>query len=340
MYPSVKTVICESPGKLVVAERPLPARKPGEVLLRVRRVGVCGTDMHIVRGTQPYLSYPRVMGHELACEVAEAVSGSELKAGDVVFPMPYLSCGRCGACARGKTNCCLHLEVLGVHRDGGMAEFIAIPEPFVRKAEGLTLDQVSMVEFLSIGAHAVERPEIRPGDRVLVVGAGPIGIAVLLFASLKGAQLTVMDGRPDRLEFARRLGHAEHLLGLDGDLRSRLLAISQGEMFDVVFDCTGNIHAMNAGFNYVAHGGSYVLVSIVNDRVSFSDPEFHRREATLLGSRNATLADVARVMGAIRSGRIDTTPLNTHRAPLVDLPAMMPVWMTPESGVLKAIVDC
>ena len=116
----MKTVICESPGKLIVAERPQPARNSGDVLLRVRRVGVCGTDMHIVRGTQPYLSYPRVMGHELACEVAEAPSGSELKTGDAVFPMPYLSCGHCSACAKGKTNCCRNLEVLGVHRDGGM----------------------------------------------------------------------------------------------------------------------------------------------------------------------------------------------------------------------------
>jgi 2-desacetyl-2-hydroxyethyl bacteriochlorophyllide A dehydrogenase len=336
----VKTIICESPGNLVVAERPMPTRESGDVLLRVRRVGVCGTDMHIVRGTQPYLSYPRVMGHELACEVVEAPSGSELRAGDPVFPMPYLSCGHCSACSKGKTNCCRHLEVLGVHRDGGMTEFIALPERFVRKAEGLSLDQISMVEFLSIGAHAVERPQFRPGDRVLVVGAGPIGVAVLLFASLKGATVTVLDGRADRLDFARRLGRAENLLPLDADTRSRLLEISQGEMFDVVFDCTGNIRAMEAGFDYLAHGGSYVLVSIVSDRVSFSDPEFHRREATLLGSRNATLADVARVMDAIRAKSIDTSVLSTHRAPLLDLPAMMPVWMKPESGVMKAIIDC
>ena len=336
----MKTVICESPGKLIVAERPQPARNSGDVLLRVRRVGVCGTDMHIVRGTQPYLSYPRVMGHELACEVAEAPSGSELKTGDAVFPMPYLSCGHCSACAKAKTNCCRNLEVLGVHRDGGMTEFIVVPEPFVRKADGLTLDQISMVEFLSIGAHAVERPQIRSGDRVLIVGAGPIGVAVLLFASLKGARISVLDGRTDRLDFTRRLDRAENLLTLDADTRTRLSEISQGEMFDVVFDCTGNIRAMEAGFDYLAHGGSYVLVSIVSERVSFSDPEFHRREATLLGSRNATLADVSRVMDAIRSGRVDTTTLNTHRAPLADVPAMMPLWMKPETGVLKAIVDC
>lgn len=336
----MKVVVCESPGKLTVAERPCPPRGQAEVLLRVRRVGVCGTDMHILRGTQPFLSYPRVMGHELACEVVEAPPGSDLKAGEAVFTMPYLSCDRCSACKNGRSNCCRHLEVLGVHRDGGMAEFISVPDRFVRKADGLTLDQIAMVEFLSIGAHAVNRPGIRPGDRVLVVGTGPIGVAVMLFAALEGARITVLDGRADRLEFCRRLGRAEFCLALDSDTREGLHEVSGGEMFDRVFDCTGNIRAMEAGFDYVAHGGSYVLVSIVNERVSFSDPEFHRREITLLGSRNATLADAARVMGAIRSGHIDTDPLNTHRANLAEVPDMMPLWMNPAAGVMKAIVDC
>ena len=336
----MKAVICESPGKLILAEREVPERAAGEVLLRVRRVGVCGTDMHIVRGTQPYLSYPRVMGHELACEVAEAPPGSDLMPGEAVFTMPYLSCGRCNACVKGRTNCCRNLEVLGVHRDGGMAEYISVPESSVQGAYGLSLDQIAMVEFLSIGAHAVERPPVRPGDRVLVVGAGPIGVAVLLFATLKGANVTVLDARQDRLAFARRLGRPESTVTLDSDTRTRLLEISQRDMFDVVFDCTGNIRAMEAGFEYVAHAGSYVLVSIVTDRVSFLDPEFHRRETTLLGSRNATLADVTRVMDAIRSGHIDTAALNTHRAPLAELPEKMFEWMKPETGVMKAIVEC
>lgn len=336
----MKAVVCESPGNLILTERPIPERGSGDVLLRVRRVGVCGTDMHIARGTQPYLSYPRVMGHELACEVAEAPTGSELKAGESVFVMPYLSCGRCHACAKGRTNCCSELEVLGVHRDGGMAEYVSVPEAFVRRADGLSLDQISMVEFLSIGAHAVERAPVRPGDRVLVVGAGPIGIAVLLFSALRQAHATVLDSRPDRLALALRLGRAESIVTLDDDTRARLLEITQRQMFDVVFDCTGNIRAMEAGFDYVAHAGSYVLVSIVPDRVSFSDPEFHRRETTLLSSRNATLSDVTRVMDAIRSGRIDTAPLNTHRAPLASVPEVMFRWMKPETGVMKAIVEC
>jgi threonine dehydrogenase-like Zn-dependent dehydrogenase len=227
-----------------------------------------------------------------------------------------------------------------VHRDGGMTEYISVPERFVIRAEGLELDQISMVEFLSIGAHAVERAPVQAGDRVLVVGAGPIGVAVLTFATLANAHVTVLDTRADRLALTGRLGRAESLVVSDDDARARLQEISHGDMFDVVFDCTGNIKAMEAGFDYVAHAGSYVLVSIVPGRVSFSDPEFHRRETTLLGSRNATLGDVTRVMDAIRRGRIDTATLNTHRAPLSSVPEAMFVWMKPETGVMKAIVEC
>jgi 2-desacetyl-2-hydroxyethyl bacteriochlorophyllide A dehydrogenase len=336
----MKAVVCPLPGRLDLVERPTPLRGEGEVLLRVRRVGVCGTDMHIVRGTQPYLSYPRVPGHELACEVVEAPSGSGLLAGEPVFTMPYLSCGHCSACARGKPNCCRHLEVLGVHRDGGMAEFISVPRPFVHRAEGLSLDQIAMVEFLAIGAHAVDRPELRAGDRVLVVGAGPIGVAVLSFATFKGGRVAVLDARRNRLDFCRSLQLAESTILLTADIRAQLQELTQGAMFDVVFDCTGSARAMESGFDFVAHGGSYVLVSIVGDRISFSDPDFHRKETTLLGSRNATLADVTRVMDAMRSGRIDTSRLNTHRTTLPQVPSVLPQWMEPEAGVLKAIVEC
>lgn len=332
--------ICQAPGQLVVGSRPLPTRSDAEVLLRVRRVGICGTDMHIVRGTQPYLSYPRVIGHELAAEVVEAPAGSCLKQGEAVFVMPYLACGRCSACLSGRTNCCRTLQVLGVHRDGGLAEYLTVPHDSVFRAEGLTLDQIAMIEFLSIGAHAVERGGVRSGQRILVVGAGPIGIAVLLFARMRNAEVFVLDTRTDRLEFCRSALQVQNTLIVEEEVGAKLAEVTNGDMFDVVFDATGNRHAMQAGFAYVAHGGNYVLVSIVNGEISFSDPEFHRREMTLLGSRNATLADVQRVMQAVRDGSIPTSRLNTHRAALANIAETFPAWMNPAAGVVKAIVDC
>jgi 2-desacetyl-2-hydroxyethyl bacteriochlorophyllide A dehydrogenase len=334
------TVICDTPGTLSLKERPTPSRGADEVLIRVRRVGVCGTDMHIYSGRQPYLEYPRVMGHEFAGLVEEAPAGSALKPGDAVFVMPYMSCGSCVACKRGRTNCCVNLQVLGVHRDGAFAEFISVPEAFVHSAEGLTLDQAAMLEFLAIGAHAARRGGVAPGDRVLVVGAGPIGMAALLFSRLRGAEVVAMDSRKERLDICRdHLGAMAGVQVGDGD-EQELSRLTAGDFFDVVFDATGNPKAMERGFRFVAHGGRYVFVSIVKDSISFSDPEFHKRETTLLGSRNATMEDFRAVMDAMKANRIPWQALNTHRMRLADMPGKFAQLLDPAEQVVKAIVEC
>ena len=334
------TVICEAPGSLRAFDRDMPIRASDEVLIRVRRVGICGTDLHIFTGSQPYLEYPRVMGHELAGEVHEAPPASGLRKGDPVYVMPYLSCGNCGACQQGKTNCCVHLQVLGVHRDGALAEYLAVPTAFVHRAEGLTLDQAAMLEFLAIGAHATRRADVQPGQRVLVVGTGPIGMAVLIFAGLRGGQVTALDARAERVRFCMdQLGaYAGVVIGPDDE--AELARLTAGAFFDVVFDATGNARAMERGFRFIAHGGKYVLVSIVRDSITFSDPEFHKREATLLGSRNATVEDFRTVIDAMRAGRVPHAALNTHRLPLAELPERFKSLLDPAQGVVKAIVEC
>jgi 2-desacetyl-2-hydroxyethyl bacteriochlorophyllide A dehydrogenase len=332
------TIICDTPGKLSAIEREKPTRGDGEVLLRLRRIGVCGTDLHIFAGNQPYLSYPRVMGHELSATVEEAPPGSRLAPGDTVCVLPYISCGHCNACRKGKPNCCRNIGVLGVHRDGGMAEYICLPERFVLKADGLTLDQAAMVEFLAIGAHAVARAGIKAGDKVLIAGAGPIGAAVAIFARQDGAEVTMLDGRTDRLDFARaHLGVASTVRLGPGDAEE-LSAVTGGDFFDAVFDATGSPKAIERGFGFVAHGGAYVLVSIVASDIAFSDPEFHKRETTLLGSRNATVADFERVMAAMRAGEVPDA-LITHRMSLAEVPAKFPGLSDPAAGVVKALVD-
>ena len=332
------TIVCDAPGRLRAEDRPAPHRGDGEVLVRLRRIGVCGTDLHIYTGNQPYLSYPRVMGHELSGTVEEAPEGSALEAGDVVAILPYLSCGTCNACRRGLTNCCRTLQVLGVHRDGGMTELLSLPEAAVRPAPGLDLDEAALVEFLAIGAHAVRRAVVRPGDRTLVVGAGPIGMAVALFARLAGGDVTLLDPRADRLAFsAEHLGIGSTVRVGDGDVTA-LSAITDGEFFEAVFDATGSAAAIERGFGFVAHGGTYVLVSIVQGAISFSDPEFHKRETTLLGSRNATPEDFDAVMAAIRAGQVPTAALNTHRLALGDVPERFPALLDPAARVVKAIV--
>ncbi|WP_428029404.1 zinc-binding alcohol dehydrogenase family protein [Ancylobacter sp.] len=332
------TIICDTPGTLSAIEREKPVRGEGEVLLKLRRIGICGTDLHIFAGKQPYLSYPRVMGHELAATVEEAPAGSPLAPGDLVSVIPYISCGHCSACLKGRTNCCRNLGVLGVHRDGGMAEFICLPEPFVLKAQGLSLDQAAMVEFLAIGAHAVARAGTAGGDRVLVAGAGPIGAAVAIFARIAGAQVTMIDGREDRLAFARAHLAIASTVGLGPGDTDELARLTGGDFFDAVFDATGNPQAIERGFGFVAHGGTYVLVSIVAGDITFADPEFHKRETALLGSRNATRDDFERVMAAIRAGEVPDA-LVTHRLRLSEVPEKFATLSEPGAGVVKALVD-
>ena len=334
----MRACVCEEPGRLVLAERPAAVRQTREVLLAIRRVGLCGTDYHIMRGTQPYLTYPRVMGHELSAEVIETDEEGSFAPGTIVCVLPYLFCGTCRACRRGRENCCRNLSVLGVHRDGGLADRLSLPARFLVDASGLTADQAAMVEFLAVGYHAVERAAPGAGDRALVVGAGPIGMAVALFASRRGAEVTVLDGNAARAQFCvDRLGAARAVV-LGEAAESALAEASGGEGFDAVFDATGSPAAMEAGFARVGHGGCYVLVSVVSATITFEDPEFHKRETTLLGSRNATRADFAAVIAAIREGAVPTAAMHTHSAPLAELPARISEWMEPSSGVIKAIV--
>jgi hypothetical protein len=304
--------VCVEPGTFVLEARPVPQAAPeGWVLVDIAAVGICGTDYHIFEGKHPFLAYPRVIGHELSGHIA---SGPD--AGQLVVVNPYVSCGTCRACRRGKPNCCATIEVLGVHRDGGMCARIAVPRGNLYPADGLSAQQATMVEFLAIGAHAVARSGISEGDRVLVTGAGPIGLGVALFAQIAGAEVHLMDQSSQRLSLAQELCGFDKLHGPGAPELTGELA----EGFDVVFDATGSAKAIEAGFPLLAHGGSAVLVSVVKEDISFTDSEFHKREARIIGSRNALESDFMQVMAAMRAGQIPTDALASEVVTLADLP--------------------
>lgn len=335
----MRAIRCEAPGRLSLVERPVPEPGPGEVLIRIRHVGVCGTDLHIFNGTFPFFEYPRIIGHELAGEVVATGPGVAMATGGMVAVVPYLHCGQCVACRQGRTNCCQTLKVLGVHTDGGMGEYVVVPATHALPAEDLPRDGVAMVEFLAIGAHGARRGGIAPQHRVLVVGAGPIGISAVIFSRARGAHVTVIDRREDRLAFCRdRLG-VDAALAAGPALDEQARTVTGGDLFDVVIDATGHLGSMERSFDFVGNGGSYVLLGIVRDRVAFSDPEFHRREISLLASRNATLEDFETVLTTMRSGQVPVAALATHRAPLDAVPERFAEWVRPEAGVIKALVD-
>ena len=332
------SLVCRNPGELALEERPEPLRRPDEVLVRVRSVGICGTDYHIYEGNHPFLAYPRVMGHELAVEVLEAPADSDVSPGEIMVVNPYLACGTCFACRRGKPNCCMKIEVLGVHRDGGMTGLLALPLSALVPAPGLSVDACATVEFLAIGAHAVRRAEISPGEQVLIIGAGPIGLGVAIFARLSGASVTVIDRDPDRVATAQLLAGVHTGIVADDAVDTTVQRLTSGDGFALVFDATGNRQSIEKGFDFVAHGGRYVLVSVVKDPISFADADFHRKEMTLLGSRNATSEDFTRVIAAIRAGDVPVERIITHRMSLAEAVLDLPRLAHEKSGLTKAII--
>lgn len=334
----MKALVCDEPGRLSLVDRQRPVRAEGEILVRIRHVGICGTDFHIFAGKHPFLDYPRVMGHELSGTVEDG-GDSPLAAGTPVYVVPYLACGTCAACRKGLTNACMAIRVLGVHTDGGMAEYLSVPTANVIPAAGIDLRDAAMIEFLAIGAHGIARGQASDGDRVLVTGSGPIGMSAALFAKARGAHVTVMDMREDRLAFARDTLGADAVLLAGPDAEAQAADLAGGDGFDVVVDATGAAPPIERGFGFLAHGARYVLLSVVKGTITFSDPEFHKREATLLASRNALPADFAQVVRQMQAGRIPTASLNTHRGALADAPALLPDWSRPEAGVIKAILD-
>ena len=338
----MKTITLTEPGKLYFSETAEPdAPGAGEARVRVRRIGICGTDYHAFRGRQPFFSYPRILGHELGVTVEAVGDGvTNVKPGDSCAVEPYLNCGVCIACRRGKPNCCARLQVLGVHTDGGMREIILVPAHKLHRSETLSLEQLALVETLGIGAHAVERVGIEPGETVLLVGAGPIGLSVLTFLKAAGAgKIIVRDLSEDRLAFCQSaFGVTETVSAPDADATfAALQAMTDGDMPTVVFDATGNPPSMHESFHYVAPGGRLGFVGLFQGDVTFHDPDFHRRELTLYASRNSRPQDFTRIIGMMESGVIDTAPWITHRLPAAGLPDSFPTLLKPESRVLKAI---
>lgn len=335
----MKQIVCQEPGRLVEQEVTRPHANPGEALVRIRRVGVCGTDIHAYGGRQPFFTYPRVLGHELAAEVMEVNGQSEFVPGESVTILPYFSCGECIACRNGKSNCCTSLNTYGVHVDGGMQEYVSIPIQYLVKGENLSLDQLATVECLGIGAHAVRRANLSPNEHVLVIGAGPIGLGVMKFAKLAGATVTALDINEERLQFCQTWANVNHTVLANDSAAQRIFDITGGDNPTAVFDATGNPKSMMGALQYMANGGRLIYVGLVQADITFHDPEFHRRETTMMSSRNATREDFRTVMNALSTGAADASTFITHRASIDEVTTQFDSWTKPETGVIKAMIE-
>ncbi|HTG44398.1 MAG TPA: zinc-binding alcohol dehydrogenase family protein [Verrucomicrobiae bacterium] len=339
----MKALQLEKPELWRTIDIPAPAAPgPEEALVRVNRIGICGTDISGYLGKMPFFSYPRIPGHELGVEVLSVGAGvTHVRPGDRCSVEPYMNCQRCYACTRGHTNCCENLKVLGVMMDGGMTEQLLLPDRKLHPANQLTADQCALVETLAIGCHAVNRAHPQPGENVLVIGAGPIGLSVLEFVKLSGARTIVLDMNEKRLAFCReKMGVQHTIVSTGGNEIESLQALTDGHLPDVVIDATGNHKSMSHALSCAAFAGRVVYVGITQQEISFLHaPVMHRRELTLMASRNALPGDFTRIIKLIDEGRIDTRPWITHRCAFENLIEDFPSYTRAETGVIKAIVS-
>lgn len=334
----MKYIVCEKPREFLLKEKEAPVRKENEALLQINKVGICGTDLHAYAGNQAYFEYPKILGHELASQVMDiGENDKSIKIGDKVVVMPYVSCGVCFACNKGKTNCCENITVLGVHADGGMQEQISVPIDVLLPANHLSDDQMAIVEPLAIGAHAIRRSGIVPDETVAVVGCGPIGIGIMKLAQIAGAKVIALDTNTQRLNYAKDKIGVDHVVNAGDNALREVTEITNGDLCAVVFDASGNKNALEACPDYMSHGGRFVLVGLSKGELTYLHPKVHAKEMTLLCSRNATQEDFEHVMSIL--DQFPTSSFITHNVPFIEMIEHFDSWLDPATGVIKAMVN-
>ena len=336
----MKVLVCKEPGRFEYQKEEMPHSKRDYSIIKIKRIGICGTDLHAFEGTQPFFIYPRILGHELAGELVEISNAPGFTIGETVSFIPYFNCGNCIACRMDKPNCCTQLQVCGVHINGGMVEYLSIPSSSLLHGEGLNFDELALVEPLAVGAHGVRRAAIEPGEFVLVIGAGPIGLGTMEFARIAGGNVIALDTNESRLQFCKNKLNVDYIInGSSRDVTEQLKQITNGDMPTVVVDATGSLKAINNSFQYMAHGARYVLIGLQKEDISFNHPEFHKREGTLMSSRNATRNDFEHVISHIKTGEIRPGNYITHRVSFGEAAEEFESWLNPSNGIIKAMIE-
>ncbi|APX34190.1 hypothetical protein BH708_17420 [Brachybacterium sp. P6-10-X1] len=313
------------PGSAELAEVPAPRPAAGEALLRVRYAGICGSDVQVLRGTQPFASYPRVPGHEFSAEIVE-LGGRDhgsgdapgntagFAVGDLVTGVPYIEDGTCYSCRRGLVNACVHNETMGVHRDGAFQELLTMPLDRLHRADGIDPRDLALVEPFSIGYHAVRRAAVGPGERVLVLGAGAIGLLTLLAARLHGAEVWIADIVPGRLELAASLGAAGIADLSTTTIQELVGTATEGDGFDVICEATGLPVSFTNAIEAAAVGASLALIGNGTAEVTFNQSVLIKKELTVVGSRNSR-GVFPTLIELLETGEVEVSPLRTSVVP-------------------------
>lgn len=300
----MKVVHIDKPGSIVVCEQAIPVPAAGEALLKIKYCGICGSDVATYTGDQPFASYPRIPGHEFSAEIVQIAENSRgLAPGMIVTANPYFNCGICYSCRKGKVNCCENNQTMGVQRDGAFCEYIVIPVERIVDGKGLSARTLALIEPFSIGYHAVNRGNIQPGDRVLVLGAGPIGIFAMLAAKLRGAEVTITDLMLKRLELASSLGADRVLPASEGRLSDVIREITGGSGMDVCIEAVGLPQTFMDGIENVCFGGKVILIGNGKRETTFNHSILLKKELDVYGSRNS-LNDFVPLVELVHSGKV------------------------------------
>ncbi|ABR73539.1 galactonate oxidoreductase [Actinobacillus succinogenes] len=332
----MKSLVCKEPFKLVLEEREKPQPKENEVQLKIAAIGICGTDIHAYAGNQPFFEYPRVLGHEASGVITDLGKNvDKFKVGQRVALIPYVSCGKCGACLSGKTNCCEKISVIGVHQDGAFSEYLVAPAQNILPVSDNVNDvTAALIEPYAISAHAVRRAQINVGDDVLVVGAGPIGLGAAAIAHADGANVVIADTSEER----RKHIQANIPVPTLDPINEKVEDYFNGRLPEIVIDATGNQRAMNNAVNLIRHGGRIVFVGLHKGSIEFSDPDFHKKETTLMGSRNATLEDFEKVQRLMAEGKIAANMMLTHTFKYDGLADIYEEEITKNKSLIKSVI--
>jgi 2-desacetyl-2-hydroxyethyl bacteriochlorophyllide A dehydrogenase len=334
----MKAIVMAEPGRAEVREIDEPRTMEDEVLLQVRRIGLCGSDLNSYRGKNPLVSYPRIPGHEIAATVLDPGANKEWAAGTQVTLSPYAACGRCAACERGRPNACRDNQTLGVQCDGALTERIAVKASKLYRAN-LALKELCLVEPLTVGFHAVRRGRVSSADTVAVFGCGGVGLGVVAGAAFRSAQVIGVDLDDAKLETARKAGAAETINSKTGDVHRELLEKTEGRGPDVVIEAIGTPATYRAAVEEVAYAGRVVYIGWAKDEVAYETRPFVHKELDILGSRNAMPEDFRAVIGMLEAKRFPVEAAVTHMVAFEETPKILEEWGRDPARFTKIMIE-
>lgn len=336
----MKAVVVQAPGKASLADIPEPSNKSGEALLQIRMIGLCGTDLNTFRGKNPLVTFPRVLGHEVAATILHAGNGlsNDLREGAAVTLAPYTACGQCASCLRGRLNACSSNQTLGVQRDGALTERIAIPAEKLYGAQ-LSLKELCLVEPLTVGFHAAKRGSVTKRDTVAVFGCGGVGLGAISASAFHGARVIAIDMDDAKLEIARKAGATEFIHSGKEDLHDRLRKITGGRGPDCVIEAIGLPQTFRASVEEVAFTGRVVYIGYAKELVAYETSLFVQKELDILGSRNALPEDFREVIRMLEEHRFPVDDVISAVVPIEEAPEILRQWSNNPTAFTKIIVQ-